>query len=70
MNWAKFLDDHAEAAGGLFLTLGFFMLMGTMGAFELDSIALWQVVFQSIMSIILIVVGAKLMKNHEKTVFM
>lgn len=70
MNWAKFLDDHAEVAGGLFLTLGFFMLMGTMGAFELDSIASWQVVFQSIMSIILIVVGTKLMKNHEKTVFM
>ena len=70
MNWAKFLNDHAEAAGGLFLTLGFFMLMGTMGAFELDSIALWQVAFQSIMSIILIVVGTKLMKNHEKTVFM
>ena len=70
MNWAKFLDTHAESAGGIFLTLGFFMLMGTMGAFELDSIALWQVVFQSIMSIILIVVGTKLMKNHEKTVFM
>lgn len=66
MNWTKFLDKHASKVGGFSLGLGFFMLIGTMGAFELDSIEAWQIVLQLVMSVALLVVGFSLVDTKEK----
>lgn len=70
MNWTKFLNKYASKVGGFSLGLGFFMLIGTMGAFEVNSIETWQIVLQLIMSVALLVVGFSLVDDKEKAVFM